>query len=562
MQRRVAALALLSSLTLAASAATVTPTDDPLVFVAVKYANRAQLQILGSRFQHVLIDERAKTARVEATHDELIALRRAGFDAVIDDAATQRMRSSEAQWRDGNPGGVQTLIGGYPCYRTVDETYATMDQLANANPNLAQVVDIGPSWLEDHSPGAGHRMRALELTNRNTGFGSKPAMVVIASIHAREYTPAELLTRFAEGLVEGYGTDPEATWLLDNFRFHLVLQANPDGRVKAESGLSWRKNVDNSNGACSATKVGIDLNRNFPYQWNGAQGGSSGNACASTYRGPSAVSETESQDMLRYIAGEPDSTGVYRGGVLPDQRGDAATSAAPSNYSGLFLDLHSYSQMVLWPWSYTSTNAPNMTALRTLGRRLAWFNGYTPAKWVSMYVADGTDTDAMYGVLGVPSYTIEMGVAFFESCSTFEDSTLPKNLQALRFAARNLWAPYLYPSGPTTTSLSISPASVAAGSPVIVTASLDDTRFSTRNGTEAVQLIRSATAFVDQQPWTANATRRAMQASDGAYDQTSESATVQLSTTGLAPGRHVVFVQGKDASGRAGTPQAAYFDVQ
>ena len=562
MQRRLAALALLSSLTLAASAATVTPTDDPLVFVTVKYANRAQLQALGARFQHLLINERARTAGVEATHDELIALRRDGFDAVIDDAATQRMRLSEAQWRDGNPGGRQTLIGGYPCYRTVDETYATMDQLASANPNLAQVVDIGPSWAENHAPGTGHRMRALELTNRDTGFSSKPAMVVLASIHAREYTPAELLTRFAEGLVEGYGTDPEATWLLDNFRFHLVLQANPDGRVKAESGLSWRKNVDNSNGACSATNYGVDLNRNFPYQWNGTLKGSSGNACASNYRGPSPVSEAESQDMLRYVAGEPDSNGAYHGGVLPDLRDDAAGSTAPSNYKGLFLDLHSYSQMVLWPWSYTSTNAPNMTALRTLGRRLAWYNGYKPAKWISMYVGDGTDTDAMYGVLGVPSYTIEMGVAFFESCSTFEASTLPKNLEALRFAARNLWAPYLYPSGPTTTSLSISPASVTAGSPVTVTASLDDTRFSTRNGTEAMQAIRSATAYVDQKPWTPNATRRVMQASDGAYDQTTESVTVQLSTTGLAPGRHVVFVQGKDASGRAGTPQAAYFDVQ
>ena len=148
---------------------------------------------------------------MEATHDEFIALRRAGFDVAIDDTATQRMRLSEAQWRDGDPGGRQTLIGGYPCYRTVDETYATMDQLASAHPNLAQVVDIGPSWLEDHAPGAGHRMRALELTNRSTGFSSKPAMVVLASIHAREYTPAELLTRFAEGLVNDYGTDPEAT---------------------------------------------------------------------------------------------------------------------------------------------------------------------------------------------------------------------------------------------------------------------------------------------------------------------------------------------------------------
>jgi hypothetical protein len=427
---------------------------------------------------------------------------------------------------------------------------------------LAQVVDIGPSWLDNQSPGAGSRMRALELTNRATGFDDKPAMVVLASIHAREYTPAELLTRFAEGLVEGYGTDPEATWLLDNFRFHLILQANPDGRLKAESGLSWRKNVDDSNGSCSATSYGIDLNRNFPFQWHKTPGGSSGNACGSTYRGPSSVSETETQGLLRYVAGTPDGSGVYSGGVLPDRRGDAVDSGAPDSYRGMFLDLHSYSRTVMWPWSYSTTPSPNATALQTLGRRLAWYNGYKPEQWVQMYAADGTDTDAMYGLLGVPSYTIEMGVAFFESCSTFEETTLPKNLRTLRFAARNLWAPYAYPEGPTTTTLTVSPSSVAVGTPVTVKATINDARFSTRNGTEAVQSIRSATAFLDQTPWTSDATEHAMSASDGRFDETSEPTKLGLSTTGLTPGRHVVFVQGTDASGSAGTPQAIYFDVQ
>jgi hypothetical protein len=49
---------------------------------------------------------------------------------------------------------------------------------------------------------------------------------------------------------------------------------------------------------------------------------------------------------------------------------------------------------------------------------------------------------------------------------------------------------------------------------------------------------------------------------DGRFDETVETAGVRLSTSGLAPGRHVVFVQGTDASGRAGTPQAVYFIVQ
>jgi len=546
----------------AAAAPAAAPPDDPLFFVTMHYGSRAQLQAVASRFQHLSIDEKTHTIGVEATQDELDELRLYGFDATIDEPATLRMHQAEAYWSARTMNARPLAITGYPCYRTVEETYATMDQLAQSHPSLARVVDIGPSWLENAAPGTGHRMRALELSNQATGFESKPAMVVVASIHAREYTPAELLTRFAEGLVNGYGTDPEATWLLDNFRFHLILQANPDGRVQAEGGLSWRKNVDDTNGNCSATSYGVDLNRNFPFQWHQTPGGSTGNACAGSYRGPSSVSEAESQALLHYVAGTPDSDGVYRGGVLPDLRDDTVGSAAPGSYRGMFLDLHSYSRTVMWPWSYSTTASPNATALRTLGRRLAWYNGYKPEKWSRMYLADGTDTDAMYGLLGVPSYTIEMGVAFFESCSTFESSTLPKNLQALRFAARNLWAPYQYPSGPTTTKLSVSPTLVAAGTPVTVNATLNDTRFSKLNGSEAVQAIRSATAFLDQTPAAADAVRYAMEPSDGRFDETIEPAALSLSTTDLASGRHVVFVQGTDASGSEGTPQAVYFSVQ
>jgi hypothetical protein len=533
------------------------PADDTLVVITAHYTDRAQLQRIAAHFQHLMIDEATRTIRVEATHDEMMALRREGVDAQVDDAATQRLRASE-----------QTLqaesISGYPCYRTVDETYATMDSLAQTHPTLARVIDIGPTWLESRQAGSGHRMRVLRLTNSATDslYPNKPVMVVEASIHAREYTPAELLTRFAEWLANGYGSNDEATWLLDNFRFDLVLQANPDGRIKAESGLSWRKNVDNSNGVCSATTYGIDLNRNFPFMWNSTAGGSSGNACASTYRGPLSASEPETRDMFNYIAGTPNSSGVYVGGVLPDRRADSPTTAAPNNYRGMFLDLHSYSQRVLWPWAYSTAATGNATAFRTLGRRLAWFNGYKPQQWISMYAADGTTTDTMYGTLGVPSYTIELGVAFFESCSTFETSTLPKNLNALRYAARNLMAPYLWPAGPDAYNLSLSTSSVTAGTAVTVTAVIDDSRFNQSNGTEAVQSIASASAYVDQQPWLAQTSPRAMQANDGAFNSSKEVVSVRLSTTGLASGRHVVFVRGRDASGRWGTPNAVYFTVQ
>lgn len=536
--------------------------DDSLVFITAKYRNHAELQTIASHFQHVIVDEKRNTVQVEASQDDILALQRAGIRVDVDDDATRRMHEADTALAGKGDIGIAS-IPGYTCYRTVEETYATMDALAATHPNLARVVDIGPSWLRSRDANAGYRMRVLRLNNSATDatITSKPNMVVFGSIHAREYTPAEVLTRFGEWLVTGYGIDSEATWLLDNFRFHLVLQANPDGRKKAESGLSWRKNVDNLNGTCSANAYGVDLNRNFPFRWNSASGGSSGNACLGNYRGPVRTSEPETANMLRYVAGSPDSTGVYRGGVLPDRRGDASTTPAPSDYRGMFIDLHSYARMVLWPWSHTSTTPPNSTALRTLGRRMAWFNGYSPRQWTGLYVADGTTTDTVYGLLGAPSYTIEMGVSFFESCSTFEGSTLPQNLNALRYAARNLWSPYNYPSGPDTTSISISPTRVTAGTPVVVTARFDDSRFNQSQGTETVQRIASARAYLNQRPWSSGASGFAMSPSDGSFSSSAETASATLSTVGLPIGRHTVFTRSTDSSNRTGTPKAVLFTV-
>lgn len=556
---------------------------DPLVVATAHWRDRAQLQQIAGRFQHVAVDMRRRTARLEVNADELAVLQRLGVRVDIDPDATKRMRTAEAamaqraviarrhlksdgtmtaQGLEATQVAAQSGIPGYACYRTVEETYATMDLLAGARPHLARVTDIGPSWAAAKSGGAqGYPMRVLRLGNRETdaNLPNKPAMTVVAALHAREYTTAELVTRFAEWLVDGHGRDSEPTWLLDNFDFHFVLHANPDGRKKAESGLSWRKNTDTDNGSCSTNAYGVDLNRNFPWRFGTVPGGSSGNPCESTYRGPSASSEPEVQNILRYAIGTPDADGRYSGGVLPDRR--TSTGPAPSDYRGLLLDIHSYSQLVLWPWAHTTTDAPNAGQLRTLGRRLAYFNGYRPAQWTALYAADGTITDTVYGATGAPSFTIELGQEFFEDCPTFESTTLPRNLAALRYAARNLQAPYASPSGPDTTAIGASAAFVTPGQVLAVSAWIDDARFSQANGTEAVQTVTGASAYLDAPPWAAAADPLPMRASDGAFDSSREQVVVNIDTRGLAYGRHVVYVRGTDASGRAGTPAAIHFTV-
>ena len=118
-----------------------------------------------------------------------------------------------------------TGISGFSCYRTVEETFATADSIVASNPTLASWVDVGDSWLKTDSDG-GYDMRVLVLTNENVA-DPKPKMFVTSAIHAREYTPAELVTRFAEDLIRNYDVAADATWLLDHHEIHLMLQANP-----------------------------------------------------------------------------------------------------------------------------------------------------------------------------------------------------------------------------------------------------------------------------------------------------------------------------------------------
>jgi carboxypeptidase T len=443
-------------------------------------------------------------------------------------------------------------IPGYSCYETVEETFAVADYLVAAYPGLASLIDIGDSWQKTQGSG-GYDLRVLKLTNGAVS-GDKPKLFINAAIHAREYTTAPLVLSFARWLTGGWGVDADATWLLDHHEVHLLLQTNPDGRKRAEAGLSWRKNVNNNHCANTNTR-GVDLNRNFSFTWNSTAGqGSSGNACDLTYRGPSAGSEPEVQAIQSYLRG-----------LWPDRRGPLATDAAPADTSGIHLDIHSYSQLVLWPWGTTSTPAPNGPALQTLGRRLAWFNGYTPQQSIGLYPTDGTSDSISYGELGVASYTIELGTSFFQSCADYNNTIKPNNLPALIYAAKVARAPYITPGGPDITGLTLgsnaSTVGVQVGAAVPLTASATDTRFNNSNGTEATQAIAGAEYTIDTPPWAAGATPVALGAADGSFNATTEGLSGSIATAGLSVGRHTVFVRARDVSGTWGPVSAVFINV-
>ncbi len=249
--------------------------------------------------------------------------------------------------------------------------------------------------------------------------------------------------------------------------------------------------------------------------------------------------------------------------IFPDQRPDDLTTPAPITATGVFLDIHSYSQLVLWPWGFTNNPAPNSTGLQTLGRKFAYFNNYWPEQAIGLYPTDGTTDDFAYGRLGVPAYTFEIGTDFFQDCGTFENTILPDNLQALLYGIKIPRTPYMTPAGPDSLSVLAAPVAVAPGDPVDLTALVNDNRFNNSNGTEPTQNIAAAEYYVDVPPWSENPAPVAypMSASDGAFDEHIEDVTAGVDTSGLSSGRHMIFVRGQDVNDNWGPVSAAFLYV-
>ncbi len=525
----------------------VSGTGSQPVVVWIGFKDRADLNRLAGELDVWEVRSEQHMLKVALRPEQIAGLIRTGHTVKVDVEASRSYNQPHLTL----PGQVSG-IPGYTCYRTVEETFAAGDAIVAAHPDMAHWVDIGDSWLKTQNQG-GYDLKVLVLTNQAIP-GPKPILFLMSGVHAREYAPPELTLRFAESLISRYGIDPDVTWMLDYQEVQMLFMSNPDGRKQAETGLSWRKNYNNTYCA-NTTSRGADLNRNYSFSWNacgGSGGCSSGTACADTYRGPSPASEPETQAVETYVRS-----------IFVDTRGPGITATAALTTSGIFFDLHSYSRLVLWPWGATTNVAPNGVGMQTLGRKVAYFSDYTPQQSVDLYATDGSTDDFAYGELGLPAYTIEMGDDFFEPCSSFESELVPDNLKSLEYTLRVVRAPYLLPSGPDSVSPSVQPSSMAPGTVVSLSVSLDDTRFAQNNGTEPTQAIVGGEYSIDVPFWVTTTTpiTYALAPQDGQFNTTVEPAVAQINTTGLAVGRHTIYIHAQDASGAWGPVSAIFFYV-
>ncbi len=532
--------------------ATTDPTYQHVRLHVSDMAQYAQASI--SLHPYILATDRAAlTLDVRLPGTELAALRNYGLswqplpaDAYPELSAASQTTATSSVSSD--------TIAGYPCYHTVEGTYQQAAQLAADYPEIAQWFSIGSSWQHTQGDG-GYPLMVLRLGRREpvaNPADTKPILFVQSAMHAREYVTAELNLHFARQLLQNYQQQADAHWLLNFTEIHLLFQMNPDGRKYAEQGQLWRKNANLTH--CPQDEPGVDLNRNFSYSWNISSNGSSGEACSTIYRGPEAGSEPETQAVENYIRQ-----------LYSDRRGSSFQDPAPADTMGLHLDLHSAGELILWPWGHTNNPAPNASQLRTLGRKLAWFNNYFPSQSIGLYPTDGTSDSVSYGERGVAAITLELGTGFFQGCGFFTNSLLPANLPLLQYAAKVSKAPYQLPSGPDIAGLNANGAShayIQAGDILTLNFNADDQLFNQSNGSEQSQAVVAARVYRHAPPWHSASVELATAETINSNDNGSvKNMQAQLLTNDWPAGEQLLYVQAEDSAGNLGAVSAVFITV-
>jgi carboxypeptidase T len=186
-------------------------------------------------------------------------------------------------------------MGGYYTY---DEIIRKLDSMRIQYPNIITAkFSIGPT-VENR------QIYAVKISdNPDVNESATEAPIYFDALHhAREPQSMACMMYYIYWLLENYGTNPEATYLLNNREIFFVPVMNVDGYVYNQTtnpngGGNWRKNRRNN----GAGNFGIDLNRNYDYGW-GENSGSSNDPSSETYRGPSAASEPETQAVKLFLA--------------------------------------------------------------------------------------------------------------------------------------------------------------------------------------------------------------------------------------------------------------------
>ena len=308
-------------------------------------------------------------------------------------------------------------------YHNYTEIARTLIYLNETYPTIVDVFSIGKSWENKD-------IYCIRLTDESNTH-PKPKLLFVGYHHARELISAELALYFAVDAATHFGTNETITRMLNYSEIYIVPALNVDGFDAVKQNEWQRKNVhpfdedgdgrldedppddENGNGYIEDLQRwngtsgqwefvrwegldndgdgllnedwigGVDLNRNYGYEWNATCDSGSPYTWAEDYRGPAPFSEPETQAIRDLALGHDFKYAI---------------------------SFHSGTESIGYPWGYTADPTPDDNIFRQVASNLSALVG---GPWYGqsasgMYTSSGMWDDWMYANRSTYALTCEI----------------------------------------------------------------------------------------------------------------------------------------------------------
>ncbi len=292
-------------------------------------------------------------------------------------------------------------------YHNYSEMQEALTKLAEENPDIVALDSIGKSV-------EGRELWHLRISTDLANSNQKPATLFVGGHHAREHLSIDVPLRLTQKFIEAYRSgDARVVRLMETREIHIIPMANPDGAefdIATGRYKMWRKNRrQNKDGS-----YGVDLNRNYGYQWG--TGGSSNSPRHDTYMGPAPFSEPETQALKTFVEKQ--------------------------NNINLLLSFHTYSELILYPWGHNYnpiSDIKDLNVFKKMAETMSQWNKYTPMQASELYKASGDTADWAYGAQHIFAFTFEL-----DPTNTLGGAGFYPGPHIIPTVVQKNWEPFLY----------------------------------------------------------------------------------------------------------------------